>query len=1627
MKVSRTGRTRERINAVIVRIIPSRFAVCLAFLCVFTSLSSFGQANDTCAGAIALTPGIVYSMDTTGATSTGDPKPSCETNFGNGVWFTFTPSTSGFIIISTCESDFNTLLQVYTGSCGALTPVSGGCNDDDGFACSGDSSLARARFAGTAGTTYRILVGGYAGEVGNLSVMATVSSPPPNDTCAGAIALPPGVVHMMSTAGATSAGDSTPSCQTDFANGVWFTFTPATNGNVIITTCGSDFDTALQVYTGGCGSLTPVNGGCNDDDGPACGSDSSLASVSFPGTAATTYRILVGGYAGGFGNLSITAKVAPPPTNDSCTGAISMTAGVVYTMDTAGATSGSDPKANCQTNFGSGVWYAFTPSSNGTVIISSCGSDFNTVLQVYTGSCGSLTPVNDGCNDDSLACGGEGTSASVSFVGTSGTTYRILAGGYAGAFGNLHIVATVIPSLTNDTCAGALAMTAGTTYTLNTAAATSTDDPAPDCEADLQKGVWFTFTPASSGTITISTCGSDFDTVLAVYTRTCGSLTAFAGSCNDDNGPACSTGQASVRFNGLAGTTYRILAGGFGGGFGNLNIVATFTPTNDTCAGAIAMTSGTTYQLNTAGATSGTDPILACQNSAGNGVWFTFVPSISGTVTVSTCGSDFDTALQIYTGSCGSLTSVSGGCNDQGGPSCPGSSASVAFLGTTGTVYRILASGSGGASGNLNIVATECQPPASDLCGGGVAMVAGTTYTVKTTCATSASDPASNCGTISKGVWFTFTPGTNGIVTFNTCGSDFDTALAVYTGNCGSLTPVIGACNDDNGPSCTSSNASVSFSASAGITYRVLAGGFNGANGNLSMIATLVVCPFPVIQNTNTFFSFEPGGVRVFYVASVTGPSPLIYQWTFFDSSSNTLFSINPGSSIVSRLFGPFDIIPTSYNLTVRNNCGSSSASDSPVPPCGPICLSTETNGTLIGTSGGGAGPTNLTNSCGFLLGTNARWFNITVPNVAGFVNISTEGSDYDTMIAVFRGTKPDQNSLRAVACNDDISLTNRQSRLIFGVLPGTNYWLAVNTTNGGTLKLTYGYVDLTNEPPVLTLPSTQTINELTPLSVSATATDPDLPANPLTFELVSGPAALTVSAAGGIAWMPSEADGPGNYPVTVRVFDNNPTATNAQSLSATGTFNIVVNEVNGPPAFTGPGNQTVLEETLLSVIATATDSDLPPNPLAFTLLSGPAGLTVTTNGLISWTPSELEGSNAYTVSIRVSDYNTNAINTQQLSATNTFTITVLESNRPPVLTLPSNQTLIEETPLSVTAIATDPDIPANALTFSLVSGPAGLNVAPDGAITWTPAAAHGPGNYTVIVRVTDSNPTAVNAQQLSVTNSFMINVIELATNRPPVLTLPTTQTVPELVPLNLTATATDPDVPTNTLTFGLVSGPSGLSVAASGSIAWTPNENQGPSTNTVVVRVEDNGSPSLSHTQSFQIIVEEVNSAPSLAAIPNRAVHAGTLISFDAVANDADVPTNTFTFSLVDPPVGAVINATNGGFTWTPGDAQLGTTNIEVHVSDSGSPSLNATQNFIIRVEPRPAMEIPVYSNGVVELRWSAITNTAYRLQFTPDLTLTNWSSVAGDVTAMATSAMKLDTNAVLSSNSFYRVIVLP
>ena len=159
-------------------------------------------------------------------------------------------------------------------------------------------------------------------------------------------------------------------------------------------------------------------------------------------------------------------------------------------------------------------------------------------------------------------------------------------------------------------------------------------------------------------------------------------------------------------------------------------------------------------------------------------------------------------------------------------------------------------------------------------------------------------------------------------------------------------------------------------------------------------------------------------------------------------------------------------------------------------------------------------------------------------------------------------------------------------------------------------------------------------------------------------------------------------------------------------------------------------------EGTLLSFTAQATDSGLPEQTLSFSLDAGaPLGASIdASTGLFTWTPTEAQGPGVYPVTIRVTD-NGSPI----LSDSETIQITVGEVNIAPILASIGDKTVTENTLLTFTATATDPDLPAQSLTFSLIDAPAGAAIDPaSGVFTWIPTVSQSGKTYQLTVRMTD-------------------------------------------------------------------------------------------------------------------------------------------------------------------------------------------------------------------------------------------------------------------------------------------------
>jgi len=309
------------------------------------------------------------------------------------------------------------------------------------------------------------------------------------------------------------------------------------------------------------------------------------------------------------------------------------------------------------------------------------------------------------------------------------------------------------------------------------------------------------------------------------------------------------------------------------------------------------------------------------------------------------------------------------------------------------------------------------------------------------------------------------------------------------------------------------------------------------------------------------------------------------------------------------------------------------------------------------------------------------------------------------------------------------------------------------------------------------------------------------------------------------------------------------------------------------------------------------------------------------------------------------------------------------------------------------------------------------------GVLNWTPTEAQGPSNYVVTVRVFDNgSPSLVSTQSFTI----IVNEVNVA----PVLTNlnNTLWTVNEQTTITLTNRGSDADVPTNILTYEIVSAPTGATVDPStGLFSWTPSEAQGPSSNTILVRVFDNGTPTLSATQRFSVVVNEVNSPPVLSSIGDKTVATGQLLSFSNVVNDPDLPAQALSFSLgAGAPAGANVDAASGVFTWTPSSGQSPSTNsLSIRVADDGTPSLSATQTFTVFVVAAIRItDIHPLSASQMSITWETEVGKSYQLEYRDNWNSTpGWQPLSGTQATADGTSRTVTVSTTSSSQRFYRV----
>lgn len=296
---------------------------------------------------------------------------------------------------------------------------------------------------------------------------------------------------------------------------------------------------------------------------------------------------------------------------------------------------------------------------------------------------------------------------------------------------------------------------------------------------------------------------------------------------------------------------------------------------------------------------------------------------------------------------------------------------------------------------------------------------------------------------------------------------------------------------------------------------------------------------------------------------------------------------------------------------------------------------------------------------------------------------------------------------------------------------------------------------------------------------------------------------------------------------------------------------------VNFPPTISGLTNISTAQDVSTGPIGFVIgDVETPAPSLVLSASSSNPGLIDSShivfggsggNPTVTLTPLTNQ-SGAATITISVSDGMT--------TTSASFTYTVLPVNHPAVLGVIPDYVILEKDSLVFTNKAADQDLPAQTLTYSLSNAPPGAAVdSGSGVFSWTPTEAQGPSTNVITMIVTDNG-----SPPMSAARNFTVAVLE--SNEPPVLAPISDHSIHAGMALTFTNSATDPDVPTNALTFNVFPGPSGASVdPTNGVFTWTPDSSFVGTTNSVTVVVTDNNPDAvnaqhLSDAKTFQVYV---------------------------------------------------------------------------------------------------------------------------------------------------------------------------
>ena len=657
-----------------------------------------------------------------------------------------------------------------------------------------------------------------------------------------------------------------------------------------------------------------------------------------------TYRIRVYGWNGSQGQFSICIKqssgIPSGPVNDNCATATTLISGTSCSgqlTSNVGATQSQAPSlcGGFTSTSAQDVWFKFTAATAGDSLILTPSGSFDGVLQLFSGSCGSLLSI--ACSDNSGTTTQEKLSPSTL---TQGQTYYARVYGWGGSTGSFSVCVKQ-PSLfpANDNCGVNVLLTPGISCNPQTYSnLNATQSLAPGiCGTTISNSahdVWFAFGAITANdTVIVSPIGN-FNPVVEVFSGICGNPVSIG--CSNSTNSANATERVAP--GGLSsGILYWVRVYGYNGSQGQFSIcvkqstTTTTPPANDNCQGAISLIPSVSCGSLTYGNAGGTQSLapVACggaTSTSARDVWFSFVASNAGDSIIVIPSGAFDAVLQVFGGSsCNNLVPLL--CSDNPGTA----SEKIAFGGlSVGVTYRVRVYGWNGIEGQFSICIKQPSgsAPANNNCTAAITLNISQTcnpQTFTTEGATQSLAPTS-CGgipsTSAQDVWFKFGPvlSQNDSVIVSPVGG-FNPVVEFYSGVCSNLTSL--ACsNNPFNPAAVEKVSPGNLNLS--MIYYVRVYGFNGSQGQFNICVKAAGSPPSTNDNCANATEVSVTVNCLGQIGTTVGASQSLAPASCNGATSSSALDVwysftagSPGDSI--KVAGDFNSVIQLYSGTCSN------------------------------------------------------------------------------------------------------------------------------------------------------------------------------------------------------------------------------------------------------------------------------------------------------------------------------------------------------------------------------------------------------------------------------------------------------------------------------------------------------------------------------------------------------------------------------------------------------------------------------------------------------------------------------------------------------------------------------------